>query len=359
MGTPGLFGQVRPCQAIVTLGQIGTIPAIHAVQLADVLGLPAEELFAGTELTRDTATHHGARMSVAELERVVARARELSGEPALGLLVGLGMRVSGHGDLGFAVMTAPTARAALELAVRFAPTRTDVIALRLHEQGGAAAIVLDELVSLGSARDAVLFALGVGIWQIGNALTGRELSGAADFTFEEPGYFERFRAVAPGPIRFGQPQNQLVFDSATLELPFLFADPATSRLASEHCEEQLRVLRRGAHLVVETRALVLDHHLPEVARRLHLSERTLKRRLAAHGTSVSRLRAEQRLERALVLLRSGALSVQQIADLLGYADVANFTRAFRRWTGLTPGAYRRGDAARPGEPATTACEPER
>ncbi len=214
------------------------------------------------------------------------------------------MRVSGHGDLGFAVMTAPTVRDALDIAIRFAPTRTDAIALRLHVHGDVAALVIDELVPLGSARDVVLFALGVGIWQIGNALTGRGCCGAADFAFDEPAYVARFAAAAPGPIRFGQPQNQILFDAGVLDAPLLLADPAASRLACEHCEEQLRALGRDAQVVARARALVLDHTLPEVAARLHLSTRTLKRRLAEHGASYSDLLAEQRLERALVLLRS-------------------------------------------------------
>jgi AraC-like DNA-binding protein len=81
--------------------------------------------------------------------------------------------------------------------------------------------------------------------------------------------------------------------------------------------------------------------LEDIAQQIGVSPRTLKRRLADGGTSYSELLDEQRQERALLLLRDESLSREQIAERLGYSDAANFTRAFRRWTGKTPGMVRR------------------
>jgi AraC-like DNA-binding protein len=81
--------------------------------------------------------------------------------------------------------------------------------------------------------------------------------------------------------------------------------------------------------------------LDEVAARLKLPSRTLKRKLAAAGTGFLTLLDEARLDRAARLLQADARTVDEIAITLGYSDTANFTRAFRRWTGTTPAAYRR------------------
>ena len=70
---------------------------------------------------------------------------------------------------------------------------------------------------------------------------------------------------------------------------------------------------------------------------------TLKRKLATFGVTYSDLLDEQRLEAALLQLRADAASIDAIAERLGYSDTANFGRAFRRWTGISPAAYRRGD----------------
>ncbi len=75
---------------------------------------------------------------------------------------------------------------------------------------------------------------------------------------------------------------------------------------------------------------------------MHVSERTLKRKLAADATTYSQLVAEERRALATRLLRSDELSIDEVAARLGYSDATNFTRAFRRWTGMTPRAFRRG-----------------
>jgi len=78
----------------------------------------------------------------------------------------------------------------------------------------------------------------------------------------------------------------------------------------------------------------------ELARELHMSERTLKRKLAEHGTTYSAIRDDLRRQRALLLLDNRELSIGEIAGRLGYSELPNFTRAFRKWTGMTPASYR-------------------
>ena len=80
-----------------------------------------------------------------------------------------------------------------------------------------------------------------------------------------------------------------------------------------------------------------------LARELHMSERTLKRKLADHGTTYSAIRDDLRRQRALLLLENRELSIGEIAGRLGYSELPNFTRAFRKWTGHTPAAYRDRD----------------
>jgi AraC-like DNA-binding protein len=81
----------------------------------------------------------------------------------------------------------------------------------------------------------------------------------------------------------------------------------------------------------------------EIARRLGLSTRTLKRQLAAVGTTYSTLLDDFRKERAVTLLDRRDLTLDAVATELGYSDLANFTRACKRWTGKTPSAVRKGD----------------
>jgi AraC-like DNA-binding protein len=326
---------------------VPTLPSAHALPLAELVerwGIPAEQLLGELGLSRARLSDPATRLSVAEFGRLVQRARLLTSEPALGFYLGLKMRISVHGYVGFAAMTAANLRQAIELACQFAPTRSSALSLRLEEHGAEAALVVDETCDLGEARDAIVIAFLVGLWKIGNTITGQELPGSIDFAFAEPDYFARFASLLGGRARFSRPANRLTFDAASLDLPLLQADPAALRLARDQCERELEELGRRGGLLAQVEALVLRREggyrtLDELAAEMHTSPRTLKRRLHASGTSYSELLDRTRRVTAERLLTSD-LRIEQIAAALGYSDAANFTRAFRRWTGRAPGASR-------------------
>jgi AraC-like DNA-binding protein len=327
---------------------IESLPAIHAVHLAELVGrwgVSPAALLRGTTLRRSELSQPGCRLPVATMERLVERARALTREPAIGIYFGLQMRISWHGYLGLAAMTSQNVRQALELAARFIPTLTGALALSLEIDGPTAALVIRERADFGAARDAIVLALIVGLWQLGCTLTGRQLSGSADVAMPEPGYIRRFKGVMPGAVRFDQPEHRLVFDAGTLDLPFVTADPAALLMTREQCERELDALGFAGPFCERVRALALRgaggaRALDEVAAQLHVSTRTVKRRLAALATSYSQILDEERERRALALLRTTMLTMDEIAERLGYSDVANFGRAFRRWTGSTPGKIR-------------------
>jgi AraC-like DNA-binding protein len=324
-----------------------TLPASHALDVAEAVrawSISQEALFDGLGLEAATLERPDARITLSRFITLIERARSLAREPALGIQLGLRMRLPTHGFLGFAAMTAASLREALELAVRYAPTRTNALRLELRVQDGEANLYVDELADLGSARDAILQMLTVGLWQLGMTLTGQNLTGSAEFPYARPEYVERFERLAL-PVRFGAPRTRLVFAAALLDLPIGMANPAALHLAREQCERALDALDVGDLKARVREALPRGrgagfHNLDEVAAKLGVSARTLKRKLRAEGTAFSDILDQLAIEQARQLLRS-ALSVEQVAERMGYSDVSNFGRAFRRWTGTSPAAYRR------------------
>jgi AraC-like DNA-binding protein len=329
-----------------------SLPGVHALHLAELCrrwGVTAATLFEGTGLEETALGDPSARVPLATVEILVARARVLTGEPALGYYLGLQMRVSAHGYLGFAAMAASTVGAALELAARFAPTRTTALELRLETYADVASLVIEERAPLGSAQDVVILTLIVGIQKIGEAIASRALTGHAEVTFAAPAYVSRFAPLA-SQLRFGRPANRLVFPRAVLDVPLVMADAVASRLAREQCERELDALGLGAGVAGQVRALLPNgadgfRSLDEVAARMGVSARSLKRKLADQGAVFSDILDEERKGRALVLLAS-ELPLETVAERVGYSDMANFARAFRRWTGATPAAFRRLSRAR-------------
>lgn len=295
---------------------------------AILAGLPVGDL-------RDPST----RIPLRVCEAIVARAVELTHEPALAVHVGIQMRLSVHGFLGFAAMTASTVREALELACRFASTRTSAIELALYVEGKTASVVIHERTPLGDLlREFVVLALIIGVRQLGESLTGKQLEGTGECAFPEPAYMKKFHHASR--LRFSRANHRLVFEANLLDLPLVSSDPVALELARQQCERELAsVVDSG--MPSRVRALLdSTHSLTEVAKKLRVSERTLKRKLAEHGTTFSSLRDDHRRQRALLLLENRTLSIGDIAATLGYSELPNFTRAFRKWTGVTPQAYR-------------------
>lgn len=324
------------------------LPGIYVL---DVLNLARrwkvrpDALLAGTGLSEEGLRDPSARVPIATCTRVVERAHELTGEPALALYQGMQMKVSSHGFLGFAAMTASTIREALAFAERFAATRTQVIGVATVVEKDTAAIVFEERVDLGGLREFAILGLMIGVWQLGQTFTGRKLTGVAECGFAAPAYLTR----VPFPIdmlRFERPAHRLVFAAELLDVPLVSADPVAVQLAQAQCERELAMLVDAGLPGRVRAALVIDggagfRSVEEVARLLHVSTRTLKRKLAALGTSYSAILDETRRQRALLLLADRGLPLAEIAGRLGYTELPNFTRAFRKWTGTTPAAYRR------------------
>jgi AraC-like DNA-binding protein len=317
---------------------------VDVVRLARRWDVSPEELLEGLDLPSETLDDALARVPLQSYLTVVERARNLTGEPGLGFCLGLQARVSAFGHLGFAALSASTVREAIELAVQFAPMISTAMNLRLRVESGVASLIVEERAELGSVRDVIVLARLAALWTIAMSLTGEDLKGTAETVIAEPPYHARFEHLVP-PLTYGRPTNRIVMRAEALDVPLIMADPVALRLAREHCEKALDSISSGGRLVRTVRQLLskpdggfLD--LEGVADAVHMSQSTLKRRLMLQGYSLSALLQEERRDRALLLLRSSALSIDDVADRLGYSSVQNFARAFRRWTGTTPAAYR-------------------
>jgi AraC-like DNA-binding protein len=198
-----------------------------------------------------------------------------------------------------------------------------------------------------------MFGLLVGLWQSGCGLTGRELKVQMDLAFPEPPYFRRFAHALP-PARFGAPDNQLAGPTTGFASPLTLADPAAVRLMRDQCDRLSQSLGLDGRVAPRVRRVLAARDgvlrtLEEVARDVGMSERTLRRRLAEEGLTYALLVNDQRKEGSLAMLRSRELTIDNVASRLGYANAANFTRAFRQWTGMTPTEYRRRKTSARGE----------
>ena len=332
------------------------IPGVYGLLLLDVVsrwGYNDETLFTPFGLTSEQLADPHCRIPNHVANELVQHALRLTGEPSLGYHLGTQMRISIHGFIGYAIMTAGNITEALVLANRFVQLRLPFLQLFFSTFSDQATIQIQTDIQIEPLRTEISTALMIGLITMAQAITGVDYStlnydkALVDFDFPRPQGFERFASKFPNhEFRFDQPHLLLSFDKQYLGFKLVNADPIASQIAINQCETELSSLGERHRVAMRVRDILThseQHYLSieTVADRLHMSDRTLKRQLAAEGTSFSTLVDEVRYRHATSLLSRTDYTLEQIADELGYSDVANFSRAFKRWSGRSPSNWRK------------------
>lgn len=312
--------------------------------VAESLGVARAQMLDSLDIPVALLDTPDARLSMLQANALLYRGLRLSGNPGFGYEIGLHSSLTTHGFVGYGLLSYPTLRAAAEFGGKFLPLRLPNLDLRVFADGTQGVIEVRETLMLGAVRQSMFDLFLVGLWRMVPVLGADTRDITLWFDYPEPEYARRYRDRLP-PLRFATGANQLRFPVALLDLPLHTADPLTARLVTRQCEQELNQLGFNGDIVTQVRALLaeVDAGYPDldaVARRLHLSTRTLKRRLQARGLGFQQLLDEARRRDAQRLLDDASLSIEKIAMRLGYNDPANFTRAFRRWTGSPPTAHR-------------------
>lgn len=334
-----------------------TIPITYVLltlQQAAERGVSRERLLRGLELPQRLLEQPEAKLSLLQYTQIIYRALQLTGDGSLGYEFALRCKLTAHGFFGYGLMSQSTLRDATHFGLRFVQLCTPCYSLRLLQEGERAVIDVREAIPFGPLRQYGFDMFLVCCARIAQELEvfvqrprGQPRPSQAELYFAgpEPAYYARYREQLP-PVRFDAGVNQLRFPESYLDAVIGTANPMTAQLVTGQCERELQALGLGQDLLARVRALLASTPgqyptLPLLAARLFLSERTFKRRLCEHGVSYQQLLDEARRQDALRLLQNATLSVEDIAAQLGYSSSANFSRAFRKWTGATPGAWRR------------------
>ncbi|GAA1355214.1 AraC family transcriptional regulator [Saccharothrix algeriensis] len=179
-------------------------------------------------------------------------------------------------------------------------------------------------------------------WLIGRRVPLR----AVDLAYPEPPHAAEYHLIFGCPLRFGAPGTALAFDTRFLRMPVVQDEAALRRFLRDSPAELLSRRDHGADASGQVRRMLGGGvvGLENVAARLGVSAPTLRRRLAAEGTTFREVREQLLRDQAVASLVRGGESVEELALRLGFSEASAFHRAFKRWTGNSPGAYRTGAA---------------
>jgi len=319
------------------------------VRFMEQQGYPMNDVLAGTGISPQVLNNPAGRISPQQHEALVAQVRRLVQDPLLGLRFGRQMRLSAHGYLGLALMSAETLREAVGLLVTFFPIVTRLVRLTFSEGSEAGSLRVEPGHALPSAYRFVAENIIGGIVSATEALSdARPMLVRCEFRGTAQDRVSAYESALGFPVRFGCEHDQICFDLPYLDKAMPSFNPLSLQLARQHCNEQLEQIDQESQLH-ERVAVWLQRHLAppsleSAAKGMCMTPRTFNRQLARYGISYKELADAQRRSRAEQLLRETNWPIDRIAEALGYADPSNFNRAFRRWFGVAPSVMRRRES---------------
>ena len=268
-------------------------------------------------------------------------------DPAFGLRLGAEVRAREFGLVGYTIAFSQTVGAALKRLTRYDRILSDALVVELDAEDAATWVRLDVDPALRAFRPAADFRLAAVL------AVCREIAAApiapltVQFPYRRPADVREYERFYGAPLEFGALATAFLLRHDDLARPVVASD-ATLTGYLDHLAEQLLAALGGEDTLRDRVRRVLWSALSEgvpalesVGRVLGMSPRTLQRQLRAEGTTFTAVLTQLRHDLALPLLRDGRLAVAEVAFLLGYEDPSAFHRAFRRWSGRSPRAFRR------------------
>jgi AraC-like DNA-binding protein len=320
---------------------------------AAALGLSPAALLHDAGLSPMIFQDIDARVPAAFVRRLWEELPVAAGDPWFGLNLAASVPDSALGIVAYVAQHAPTLEQGFVAAVRYARLLQDVADCFVEPAGAAGGLRFVQSPSAdGPAppRHAVEFGFARAILLARQSTGFPVVPARVRLAFARPDDVSGYQALFGAEIAFGSARNELELDARTLALPQRAADPWLRELVEERAQRMLdRLAPRSVflHQVLTAVGVAIQRgqgELVDVARRLDMAPRTLQRQLKDEGATFRELADSARRELAKQYLADGTHGLAQIALLLGFSEQAAFQRAFLRWTGVTPGQFRRETA---------------
>ncbi len=272
---------------------------------------------------------------------------QLTGDPLLGLKLGKAYPLQSYGLFGYAFLSAPTLRQAMAIVSNYGPLTFTLFRIDFRETGEVGILQFSRQVEIPADllpyyvdRDLAAALAGV---EPGETLTIKPVSIA--IMHDDQGRRGDYEAFFDCPVTFDTPRSELRVDAALLDLPMPLRDTETSTICQQQCQLLLARMSASSGFIDRVRQLIVARpgyfpDIDQVAARLNMTSRTLRRRLEEEGSSYQQILADVRYQLAREYLATSRLPIEEIAGLLGYSNPGNFTHAFKRWHGSAPRQFR-------------------
>lgn len=318
------------------------------VAIANRSSLSVDVLLEKAGLTKEQINDPKSQLSLAQFDNVLEVMKDASKDPALGLHHGLTLQLNSLQILGTLLATSSTLKQVFDHYSRYKDLVSPHIAFALEQQGHETHIVYIDRLENNNKPIYSEIAM-TSLLTIARSLSSKDqfVINAAHFRHAEPSYVEEYKRIFKAPLYFGSKQTKLIVNSKILEQPLLGALPEANRKIEMDARAQLMQLHQSQKV---SRQIInyLEENLgqttisiQDVADHLKMTPRTLQRRLRDEDTSYVLLREKVRFRFAQNYLKDDSMNMDSIAALLGFSESTNFYHAFKRWSGLSPGEFRK------------------
>lgn len=333
-------------------GMLSARVVLRVVDFCQARGHDAEVLCRGAGLSRRALLEPDARVSYEAVERLGQRALALTGDENFGLHLAQDVRDTQHFDTGLLLlMASPTVGEAIARMVRYQRYWGDGERVQAHRGAGGVTLRYVLAGTEGAyarhSDECALAEVAIGI----RTLAGQELwPRAVRFRHRAPADTREHTRLFGPVLEFDAAHSEIAFGDEVLAARMPGANEVFSSVFAQQIERALARLPATASSAASVREAARVSlsagrcTLACTARALGVSARTLQRRLQAEGTSFDEIVDALRREMSLAYLER-QVPVAEIASLLGYSDATSFHHAFRRWTGVSPLRYARGDCS--------------
>ena len=319
------------------------LPVAQALRLQ---GIDALEIIEGVGIDPAGVINPDRRISIDKMQALLRKCVEVTEDEAFGLVAAEQMQPQVLHGLGLAWLASDTVYDGLKRTVRFGKLMATAIDMRLEEAGELVHLTLGRTVEVENSvyadRD-----FGVGMITRMCRLTLGEFLAPVRIEIERPvpDNPERWEYMLSCRVLFECETTRITWSKADIMEPLATGDPVLARINDEQTESYLNsfldqsMSREVVGKIVEK----LPDGPPsqrQIAEAMHVSNRTLQRKLREEGTSFVVLLQDTRLQLARKYLKHPSRSVVETAYLLGFSEPSTFSRAFKRWTGSAPAEYR-------------------
>ncbi len=321
---------------------VGTDQLMQLLHRLEQAGLDTDRLASEVGLDQSRLSSGEARIERRYFRELFAVAEAHSGDSLIGLHAG-GMP-GRHTLLTYLTMSQSTVGEALHEQARFAQLAFDSLRLEIVERPP----YTYNQVDLGPGQTHHEIEYLTALWIRPLAAQTEPRAHASEVRFAHPPYgpAPEYERLLGCPVRFRQPLWAIVFSNEVMNLPIAGANPAVALALKGEAAQRLAAMsspRLAARIeeILHGVTSYTDRTPARIAKLLGVSVRTLQRHLRDEGTSFRAIRGEVRREEAISLLADSRLRISEVAERLGFRDVAGFDHAFKRWTGHTPRSERR------------------